>query len=560
MIEKNIDQEKIIKTIPGLWENWKLGRAEKESKWDECVKNYMAYIDESKYDSWPWRCKISRPISQEITDTVSASVKTALFPDNEDFFTVEGLDEIGQEFQKDVENYLKIVLFKMRYISSLEPFIKQLCIIGNSYAGLPWRQESVKRRRWQDGVVMPYNQITWDSTKIESHDMFDVVFDQRSVEYSQELTRIRRKIVSIDDLKLRKDIYSNLGSEKLKSGYQPSEQSDSTRQARRSIYGINEGIADKTKDVELLIVNGDINIDGKIYQDYQCVIANRSVVLQFFENPYWCGNPSIFCNYSLMHNELLGRGPLEPIIGLQKLTDTFSCQKADIANLIIGGFWVYEDDGVIDPENVIAKPFGMFEAANVDNIKSLVPSANPTLAFNEIEDLRLEAERSSGASKFAQGIVAPGRRTATEALQIGAGTNNRFNDIVTHIGETCIEPSLNMILQQQFQFNYMNPSLPPMAWEGTYKVNFYGARVSAVRELAVQMFSQFTQIIGSSPIFSQFINPGEFIQEWQKLLGIKNKKLTRKQPISKEFPELAAKGTNGANQDGMPSENAGSLY
>ena len=554
MIEKGINQEKAPKVISGLWEDWKKPRKGKENKWDECIKNYLGYIDESNYDSWPWRCKTSRPMSQEIADTVAASVKTALFPDNEDFFTVEGLDEIGLEFQKDVENYLRIVIYKMRYISSIEPFIRQLCLIGNSHAGLPWRMESVQRRRWQDGVVMPYNQVMWDSTKLETHDMFDVVFEPRATSYSQEMTRIRRKIIGIDELKLRKNIYSNLtGDEKLKGGYQPQEASDSQRQTRRTIFGINEGIVDKSKDIELLMINGDINIDGKIYHDYQAVVANRSVLLQFIRNPYWCGNPSIFSNYSLLHNELLGRGPLEPIIGLQKLTDTFSCQKADLANLIIGGFWAYKEDGVIDPENLIAKPYGMVEVEDVNNIKSLVPSANPTLAFSEIEDLRLEAEKSSGASKFAQGVVQPGRRTATEAMQIGSGTQNRFNDIVTHIGEMAIEPSLNMILQQQFQYNYMSPSLPPMAWEGMYKVNFHGARASAVREFAVDMFAKFSQIVGQSPTFSQFINPGEFIIEWQKLLGIKNKKLTRVQPLSREFPEVATKGVSGPS-NGSESE------
>lgn len=554
MIEKGVNQKEIVTVASGMWETWKKGRQDKEKVWDEVIKNYLIYIDEGKYKNWEWRCKKSRPVTQEIIDTVSSSVKSALFPDNEEFFRVEGLDEIGKEFEAIVENYMKTVLFKMRYTTAVEPFIKQTCILGNSSAGIYWRNEEVTRRRWQDGVVVPERQIVWDSSRIETHDMFNVVFDPRVPFYSQNVTRIRRHVIHIDELKAKKDIYQNL--KHVKGGEVPSEQSDSDRITRRSLYGINEGVVDKSNDIELLILNGDINIKGKIYRDYVCVIANRSTLLRFEENPYWCGNPHIFASYSEFHNEMLGRGPAEPITGLQSLIDTFSCQKADLASVIIGGFWAYQDDGVIDPNDLVSRPFGMVQCENVNNIKSLVPTANPTLAFSEIQDLRAEAERSSGASAFRQGVVMPGRRSATEALQIGSGSDNRFNDIVQHIGDMAIEPSLNMILQQEFQYNYGSQAMPAPAWEGMYKVVFHGARTSSVRSLALQQMQQFMQAIGSSDVFAQFINPPEIIKEWQKLLSIKNKKLTRTEPLSNEFP-----GIGGAQpqqpQEMMPGEGGG---
>lgn len=554
MIEKGIDSEKAVKEVVRRWENWKKVREPKEVIWDDCVKHYLTYIDEAKFKKWPWRCKVSRPVSQEIVDTVASAIKAAAFPDNEEFFNIEGLDDIGMKYADTVKTYLQKVLFKMRYVQNLFPFIKQLCIIGNSTAALFWRREETVRNRWQDGVVIPSRQMLWDSTKLETHDMFDVVFEPRSPLYSQETQRIRRKVINKDELKERKNIYSNLKD--IGEGNAPIEQSDSVRSVRRQIFGINDSLIDKKDDVELLISNGDINIDGKIYTDQFVVVANRKVLLMFVPNPYWCGSPHIFSNYTDSHNELLGRGPLEPIRGLQKLIDTFSCQKADIANLIINGFWAYKDDGIIDPENLISRPFGMIPMEDVNNIKSLVPSANPTLAFNEIDDLRLETERSSGASKFAQGVVAPGRRTAREVSQISAGTSNRFNDIVANVGDMAIEPSLNMILQQEFQFNYASPLLPREAWEGTYKVAYHGARTTAVREVAIQMFREFSQVVGQNPVFAQFTNPMEFLKEWQKLLGIKNKDLVRSEPIGREFPELQEQKGQG-NQIAIPPAQSG---
>lgn len=539
MIEPKVDNGKVVTKVSGDWENWKKVRESKEAIWDDCVKHYLTYIDESKYKKWPWRCKVSRPVSQEIVDSVAAAMKSALFPDNEDFFNVEGLDQIGAEYAKEVKNYMKVVLFKMRFAQSMNPFIKQLCIVGNSTAGLNWRQESVIRRRWQDGVQVDGRQVIWDSSRLETHDIFDTVFAPREQNYSQATVRIRRHIISRDELKLRKDLYSNLGD--LEDGGVPMEQSDSAADLRRTIFGINDQLIDKKNDIELLIQHGDINIDGKIYRDMIVVVANRKTLLMFVENPYWCGSPHIFSNYTDVHNEMLGRGPIEPIRGLQKLIDTFSCQKADISNIIINGFWAYKEDGVIDIESLISRPFGTVAVEDINNIKSLVPSANPTLAFNEIEDLRVETERSSGASKFAQGVVTPGKRTATEVSAITAGTNNRFNDIVANVGDMAVEPALNMILQQEFQYNYGSPVLSRIAWEGMYKITFHGARTTAVREVAIQMFTQFSQIVGNNPLFSQFIEPQEFLNEWKKLLNIKNDKLVRTNPLSRDFPEFLPK-------------------
>lgn len=547
MIEPGIPSEKVVKVVEGEWENWKKVREPKEAIWDDCLKHYLTYIDLSKYKDWKWRCKVSRPVSQEIVDTVSSAIKASLFPDNEEFFEVEGLDDLGRQYAETVKKYLKAVLFKMRFVQSLNPFIKQLCIMGNSTAGLFWRKEDVVRKRWQDGVVIPDRQMMWDSTKLETHDIFDTVFAPRDPVYSQGTVRIRRKIIHVDELK-EKRFYSNLKN--LEEGKTPSEPSDSSASERRRIFGMNESIIDKKKDVELLLRSGDINIDGKIYRDRTIVVANRKHLLRFIPNQYWCGNPHIFANYTDSHNELFGRGPLEPIRGLQKLIDTFSCQKADISNLIINGFWAYKDDGIINPVDLISRPMGAIPMEDVNNIKSLVPSSNPTLAFNEIEDLRLETERSSGASKFAQGVVSPGKRTAFEVGKISAGSNNRFNDIVANVGDMAIEPALNMILQQEFQYNHGNPKLLPVdAWNGTYKVTFHGARASADRETKIQKFSMFSQVVGQDPILSQFRNPKEFLKEWEKLLNIRNPNLILDEPISNQYPHLA--GGNSQGQAGL---------
>lgn len=551
MIEKGVNTEKIPEIIGGWWKDWKAARQTKENIWDECIKHYMVYIDEAKFDGWPWRCKISRPMTQEVVDSIASAIKNALFPINEEFFEVEGLDEVGRKFAREMENYLKKVLYAMRFTSRFDPFTKQMCVIGNSTGGLYWHSTSGNKSKWVMTPLGPkevsYKKILSDYPVFETHDMFEVVYDPMAREYNSGTVRIRRKLTTIDELKRKKDLYSNLAELDVSAdgNSAPVDPSDAGRETRRSIFGINEGVLSKKGRVELLIATGDIVLDGKMYKDHLAVVANRKVLIRFEKSIYWCGNPHTFSSYaSTLTGEPLGRGPAEPIRGNQKLLDTLSCQKADMASLVMGGFWAVGRDSMADFENVIAQPFSTIMLDDVNNIKSLVPSINPTLAFAEINDLREESERSSGASNAVQGVASSGRRTATEVMQIGAGSSARFNDITTHVGEMAVEPLLNMILEQEKQFNFYNPAsaqiMDMRAWDGEYIVKFNGAKNTALRELAMQMFLQFQGFLGSNPIFSQFINPPEMIKESFKIFGITNEKIVRQEPLVNEFPQLGA--------------------
>jgi hypothetical protein len=546
-IEKEITedlQKKIKDYIVDTWKDWKKARQEKEEDWDECIKHYLCYVDLSKFDGWEWRSKVSRPISQEIGDANKAQIKAALFPDNEEFFDVEGLDDIGQRFKHLVKERMKDVLFAMRFTSRFDPFLMQLCTIGNSHAQLPWTVEVAYRKTWQTGQVRRKPTITWDGPKFETNDMFNVVFDPRETEYNQHSPRIIRRIVSKNYLKLNADLYE-LDDDLLKEK-PPLEESDHMRDERRRIFGWGDQQIERKDDVELLIYTGDMFIDDQAFIDKIFIVANRQKLIRGEEVVEFCGPPYIYANYTKIPNEMLGRGPLEPVRGLQRLIDTFTNQKADIINLILGGFFVYSEE-LLDPENLIMRPYGMVSASGdvTKAVASLAPTAQPTLAFSEIADLKQECEQSSIASKNRQGQFHTGRRTATEAIQANTGGATRFNDIIINIGEMAIEPALNMILAMDFQMNYGNEYLLPRpAWEGSYRIHFYGARASAMREVELQLFAQFTDIVTRNPMFVEFVNPPEFVKEWQKLLRVKNPNLIRQRPLSQQFPGI------GGNKNG----------
>jgi hypothetical protein len=524
--------DKVASGVAKLWKDWIDATREKRLTWDQSLKHYgQTQVDAGDYKDYPWRCRETRPVCQEIGDTVSSAVKNSLFPANDDYFEVKGVDRRGKLHAGIVQRYLKQRLFLSRFVSRTEPFIKQVCLLGNSTAGITMEQKKIKRRRWQDFKVVEEDIPVRDYPVFKNHDIFSVAFDPELDEYDQSTTRIQRTVTNLDALKAKSNLFFNLNKIKP-SGRALNDSTDSNKQNRRSRFGINEKLSLRDNEIELLTLFGDIKAGKKLHTDQLVVVANRSVPIRFEAIPFFSGNPHVFAKYSSFPGEMFGRGVIEPIIGLQRLIDTFSCQKADLINLIIGGFWAVNPDHLLDISNLTTRPHGFIFMEDVNQIRSILPTANPTLAFAEINDLRNETERSSGASKFAQGVVAGGRRTATEALATSQGSNNRFNDVITIIGEEAIEPALNIFLQQDFQFNAFQPDpftgeeiLPPEAWSGRYHVEFNGAKQSAVREITTQVLLQFMGIISSSPVFAGSINPAGFIREIAKVMNIDAEKV-----------------------------------
>jgi hypothetical protein len=551
----------LVTTVSGFWKAWIDATINKRETWDRCLKHYLQnYIDEADYKDYPWRCKVTRPVTQEVVDTISAAIKNALFPSNDDYFAVKGDDPIGRQFEKEVQVYLRQRLFLSRFVSRMEPFIKQICVTGNATGGVYNRRERVGRRRWQDYRVHPASIAFIDIPRFEHEDIFSVAFDPSLEEYDQGTARIRRTLVDIADLRSMSHLYNKAALNRISDTVRPANDvTDSHKTTRRTRFGINEQAGMKKGKVELLSYFGDMRMGGEMLRDQLVVIANRQEAIRAEPLPYFCGNTGVFAKYASVPGEMFGRGVVEPIMGLQQLIDTFSCQKADLINLILGGFWAVNPDALLDVNSTMMRPQGMFLMDDVQQIKSLVPTSQPTLAFAEIKDLKEETERSSGASKFAQGVVSQGRRTATEASITGQGTNNRFTDITVAIGEQAIEPTLNMFLQTDFQFNAYKghpftgeEMLPSRAWDGRYYVEFNGARQSALRAVAMQGLANFMDIIGRNEVFAQRVNPDGLLSELAKLMNINS------QAIINPRAPLAGAGLGGQQNIQAPEKGPGS--
>lgn len=528
----NIDQDLVVKAVSMFWVDQKLARKDKERAWMDATNNYLTIIDESNYENWPWRSKAADTFSQEIGDSISAALGSALFPITEEYYDLEGGDKAGEVLNQDMKKVMDGYLYDSNFIEKVQPWLKQIAVIGNAPVLLPWDRiiSTKKKRRYKVNPESGKNEIEIaDVTEVKKDifdfvtlDAFDVVVDGDNPDTSTSPI-VRRVVTSHAKLMEMSDIYENL--DQLAETSKPSEgDSEADKRARASAFGYkyqeqNDGIE------RLEAYYPEIEIGGKIYRDMVITVANQKTLLRFEENPFWGGRPIHWGTYDRVWFSPYGRGPLEPLLMQQELINTFINQKVDILNLIINGCFAYVDDGIIDVENLLLRPRGGIEVGDINNIKELHPSNNVGLAFNEIDSIRTRGERSSGASSFSSGGVKPGKRTAFESNLIQQGSNNRFNNVTRHLANDFFEYVLNFYVQSVKQFKFGLDDLPDEMLMAEYKVRFLGADLSAIKSFELQQFAQLVDIISRSPELSQAINPVELMNEWRRLLGIKNRKI-----------------------------------
>lgn len=564
-----------VEMVVGQWENWKDARADKEVTWQACINNYLVNIDESRYDQWPWRCKVADTFSQETGDTITSALRNALFPMSEDFFELMAEDEIAGKYLEAMQRYVMTHVTKLKFMERISPALKQICVIGNAPILAPWQEQTVQRRARQRSTNMETGKQTVGVQDISRTlyagpgcdvlDMFDVVFEPTQLGWPSS-AKIRRCVLP---LPIAKQHYSKFDWSVLEeaSGL-PSEPSDTLKASRAEVFGIQDEVATQNAMnvevdegmVEVLEMTGDCVCMDELYEDWSCVVLNRKYLIESKRNTYWGGTPLFIGTYDAMWFTPFGRGPLEPIRGTQELIDTFTNQKADILNLIINSCNLYQDDGVFDPETAVQRPGGWIEVGNIANVKPLSPNANVALAFQEIEMLRARGERSSGASRMSMGQMSGGRRTAYEANLVSQGSSGRAMDVTKHLANDFLEPYLQFFVEsiQQFKWDAKDrpKDLPQEALLGRYRVNYLGADMTAMRQFQLQQFTMMLDIVSRNPSLSMALNPVELMNELRTLFTFKNKNVVRtqaeyEQAVAQQQAQQMQMQAAAANQPGQ---------
>ncbi len=458
----------LVESVCSDYRRWKQSRSRLEAKWRECWEAYLCDVkslytepDQDTAD----RSRIARPVLYEAVEAIHSNLLNALFPANEQFFSVVGKSEEDHRNAKLIEEFLRSKLEEIGFLEKYSLFLKQAVITGNTVASVPWKRVRQQRRLEQPvtlfGVTMGYQKVVqedviYNGPDFEVIDIFDFMIDPDAVDFSRAKV-IRKLERSLSELK-NNPSYCNLEQIYASETFGV-DADDSNKTSRRRAFGLDEPMASGSEQasdgkVKLLEAWGDFVVGDQVYQNYVCVVANNKTLIRFEPNPYDCGlKPFIFTNFIPVPNEIYGIGAIEKSLGLQHAINTLTNQKLDVINLSINSPFTYLiNDDVFDPETLVTRPGALIPVKSHDTLRPIQYLNNFTVAFTEIADLKQEAQEATGALKYFTGGDGAQARTATEVSALVSGGRQKFSSFLSHLEHTSLEPFLRMAFEYARQF------------------------------------------------------------------------------------------------------------
>ncbi len=549
-LNKNQQQE-LASLVVQDFNAWKTSRVQLEERWRECweaylcdAKDFYAQPDEMTSD----RSRVVRPVLYEAVEAIQANLLNAMFPSDERFFSVVGETESDHKNTQTIEAFLRKKLENLGFSEKYAMFLKQAILTGNTVAAVGWKQKKQKRRVSVPvelfGVTVGLEsqikeELVFNGPDFEVLDIFDFLVDPDEPDFEKAKV-IRRVERSLQDV-MSNPVYSN------KKGLNPdsSEEEDSNKKGRRNSFGIEEEILktsnNRKNKVALLEVWGDFRIGDALYQNYVCVVANGNRIIRFEPNPYDHGmKPFIFTTLIPVPNEVYGIGAIEKSLGLQHAINTLTNQKLDVINISINNPFTYLiNDDVFDPDTVVTRPGALIPVKSHDTLKPIQYLNNFTVAFNEISDLKSEIQEATGALKFFTGNDTPigFNRTATEVNALVSGGTQKFNNFISHLENTSLEPFMNIIFENSKQF--MNQAetlrvsledgslnfvqiLPELLRRTRCSFKIEGSQATIHRTQELESMVNFIRLVKEMPELSNQINVLAIIRKIYRRLGFKD--------------------------------------
>jgi hypothetical protein len=522
------EAKEVVDYVVQKFDSLKEARHEKEKKWTECIKAFLSQHNHGVSDVRKWRSQIYIPLSYEAATNIYSNLKRSLFPTDSAFFTVEGVTSTGAANANILKTFLLYQLDEMGFITKFGNFLKQLVITGNSAAAVYWKKITREVREEDRGDVG--EKLIYDGPEFEVINMFDIVFEPDVADWRDGVIihRTYRTLEQVHNNPVYKNTAALVATDR---------QLDPNILEASQAFGMPEAPCGHEGMVLLYSAYGDFKIGEKVYYDHIAVVANNEHLIRFEPNPY-PDKPFVFCTYENVPGELYGIGVIEPGLGIQYLVNSFSNQKSDVMSLIINGMWAYVDDGILDPEEIVARPGALIPVKDPNNIRPLHPDKNVLLSYNEIAQLKAEYQEVTGATKYFTGAQSVDfRKTATEVAALQQAGLVRFSEVIQNIEENALKRAIKLIhkyngnfllktTESQFPDKEENEfvQIPYAAMLQRYDFRIIGANSSISKDIRVNKLLEFIKIAASSPALAGQINLLELVKGLYREFGFKDEK------------------------------------
>ena len=386
-----------------------------------------------------WDCKVQLPDIYELAQTLKSHIVQNLYSHPDGMFDVEGTDEVTRKYA----NYQKAMLVNtfesMKIEDVMEQIIDSVVETGEVTLFVGWENRIKKRRRilsleeqiernTTENFIVE-DQIIYDNAKVKFINYEDFVFDSTDTEDWDTCAKIYRTYLTLDEIKSNPS--NNLINEEklaiLKGVV-----------AKRNKKEFNK--ADYNNKIEILEFWGNIELlNGEVLKNKLIVIAGRSVVIRFEDNPFVI-NPFIHANIIECPSTGRGISPLRVALILNNISSTILNKQLDALSLMMNPPYLapkgcFRGEQVIKPGKIIE-----YDA-------SLMTSAPITISFDKamqgwdfLNYFKNTQESATGIFKNMSGNIQSSERTATEINYSVNGQEARLNMILEAINRKVIVP------------------------------------------------------------------------------------------------------------------------
>jgi hypothetical protein len=429
-----------------------------ERVWKACQDAYEGSTAELKASLETDRNAIARPIVFQAVENLHATLMGQLFPESGQFFHVLGQTAEDHTHAQQIEQLLRIKLQQQGFQAAFSLLLKQVLITGTGVMMLPWvyrhgtqmRRVPVKRL----GVTVGHETretpvVLEQGPRFEVLNPLDVYFDDTLQDWQEG--RLFRRIAKKAGHILNEPRYQGL--EHVQHGLARLRDTAEFRLAHP------QGLMLEEMPLTLIEVWGSMNVGSRLYSHYVVVYVEETGTLLRFEPhglelgepPFWVArlNPQPQKGYGL--------GVVEKSLGLQQAINTLTNQKLDILNLCINAPFTYLlSDDVFNPQSLDHRPGALVPVKDHDTLRPLpLVAQNLNVAFQEIEDLKIEVMETTGSLRLMSGLFeghqqAP--RTATEVNTLTQNAHRKYDGMLMQLEQQCLEPILNRVYRLCRQF------------------------------------------------------------------------------------------------------------
>ncbi|MDR3244567.1 MAG: hypothetical protein LBT79_07435 [Elusimicrobiota bacterium] len=452
-------------------------RAEAENKWILWDKIYNCIPDKKNYDGV---ANLFPPATRKAVRTLLNFCDTNLWEQSPSF-KLKGVGGKGDNERAEINTrILELQMEKINFRRKMRDFLEKQIKFGFAIAKVPYVQKKkyfIKNKQKPNFLEMIKNFLmgnvldketisTYDNIDFIPLSPFNVFWDYSKNWYEQEAIIEKMTQVSESDLRLLEKTSSEhyFGIKKALDEMEISGGGDSEDNKNKldvmphtqDITGLSGSFNIHKKTHELLECwcSFDIDDDG-IDEECVIVILDRKEVIRLELNPYDIQEkPYVFDKWEdIEEAESLGAGVVQLAERSRMALNDFTNQLMDNITMILNNMWIYDELSGITADQLKSRPRGLIKSNNgVDAVKPLRPPDNTSAALRGVQMSKDDIAQISGATSNMQGLPARYDTTATEARQMGDGSQRDVFVKLRSIEDNVIKQFLRRAYSYNIQY------------------------------------------------------------------------------------------------------------